>query len=94
MAKNLRDIWDECRATRKRKARTLTYEDWSVLLLELALKKESDQHLNAYRHRVQGGEQGHGPHHGPHHRNARYMSTLFGCEAIDEQGALVPSGMW
>ena len=42
-------VWDECRATAERKARTLTYEDLSVLLLELALQKESDEHLDAYR---------------------------------------------
>ena len=41
-------VWDECRATAERKARTLTYEDLSVLLLELALEKESDQHLDTY----------------------------------------------
>ena len=33
----------------ERKARILTYEDLWVLLLELALEKGSDQHLNAYR---------------------------------------------
>ena len=49
VAKIPRDVWDECRATAERKARTLTYEDLSVLLLERALEKESDQHLNAYR---------------------------------------------
>ena len=41
--------WEECRSTSERKSRTLTYEDLSVLLLELALEKESDNHLNAYR---------------------------------------------
>ena len=49
VAKIPRDVWDECRATAERKARTVTYEDLSVLLLELALEKETDQHLNAYR---------------------------------------------
>ena len=49
VAKIPRDVWDECRATAERKARTLTDEDLSVLPLELALDKESDQHLNAYR---------------------------------------------
>ena len=33
----------------ERKARTPTYEDLSALLLELALDKESDYLLNAYR---------------------------------------------
>ena len=36
------DVWDECRATAERKSRTLTFEDLSVLLKELALKKERD----------------------------------------------------
>ena len=37
-----RDVWHDCRATAEHKARTLTYEDLSLLLLELALKNESD----------------------------------------------------
>ena len=44
-----RELWDECRSTAERKARALHYEDLCVLLLELALEKESDQHLSAYR---------------------------------------------
>ena len=31
------------------KARALTYEDLSAMLLQLALEEQSDQHLNAYR---------------------------------------------
>ena len=38
VAKIFPDVWDECRATAERKARTLTYKDLSVLLLELALE--------------------------------------------------------
>ena len=49
VAKLPRELWDECRATAERKARALHYEDLSVLLLELALEKESHQHLNVYR---------------------------------------------
>ena len=49
VAKLPRELWDECRATAERKARAYNYEDLSVLLLEVALEKESDQHLNAYR---------------------------------------------
>ena len=48
VAKLPRELLDECRATAERKARALTYEDLSMLRLELALEKESDQHLNAY----------------------------------------------
>ena len=43
------ELWDECRSMAQRKARALNYEDLSVLLLELAVGKESDQHVNAYR---------------------------------------------
>ena len=49
VAKVPRELWDECRSTAERKARALNYEDLSVLPLGLALEKESDQHLNAYR---------------------------------------------
>ena len=49
VAKLPRELWDECRSTAERKARALHYEDLCVLLLELALEKESDQHLNNYR---------------------------------------------
>ena len=49
VGKIARDVWDECRAMAERKARTLTYEDLSVLLWELVVEKESDQHLNTYR---------------------------------------------
>ena len=49
VAKITRDVWDDCSATAEPKVRMLTYEDLSVLLLELAVEKESDQHLNAYR---------------------------------------------
>ena len=48
VAKIPRDMWDECRATAEHKARALTYEGLSVLLLALALDKKSEQHLNAY----------------------------------------------
>ena len=49
VAKLPRELWDECRSTAEGKARALNYEDLSVLLLELAPEKESDQHVNAYR---------------------------------------------
>ena len=49
VAKLHREVWDEWRATAEREARALTYEDLSVLHLELALQKENHQHLNAYR---------------------------------------------
>ena len=54
MAKLPRELWDECRSEAERKARALHYEDLCVLLLELALENESDQHLNNYRPRGGG----------------------------------------
>ena len=92
------DVWDECSAMAERKARTLTYEDVSVLLLELALEKGSDQHLNAYRPgRGNSGNHGRGyqgsrPGQGTTPTNARYMTNvqdLFWCDVRNEHGGLV-----
>ena len=97
MAKLPRELWDDCRATAERNARALNYEDLSVLLLELALEKESDQHLNAYRSRGGGSGrqgrayQGHQPGQKTTSKNARIMGNvqdLFWCDARDEQGSL------
>ena len=99
VAKLPRELWDECRSTAERKARSLRYKDLCVLLLELALEKESDQHLNNYRP-CGGGSGGHGkgyqgsrPGQGttPKHAHARIMGNvkeLFWCDARDEQGHL------
>ena len=82
VAKIPTSVWDECRATAERKARTLTYEDLSVLLLELALEKESNQHLDAYcpgggGSRSQGkGYQGRRPGHGTTPMHARIMGNV------------------
>ena len=93
-----RDVWDECRATAERKARTLTYKDLSVLLLELPLEKETDQHLNAYRPRGGNsgnhcrGHQGPRPGQGTAPKNAHYIGNVqdpFWCDARMEQGGLV-----
>ena len=98
VAKLPRELWDECQSAAERKARAVNYEDLSVLLLELALEKESDQHLNAYPpgeggSRSQGREyQGHRPGHGTTPKNARIMSNvqdLFWCDARDEQGSVL-----
>ena len=98
VAKLPRELWDECRATAERKARALTYEDLSVLLLELVPEKESEQHLNAYRPGggVSGshgrGYQGSRPGQGTAPKNARFMSNvqdLFWCDARDEHGCLL-----
>ena len=92
-----RELWDECRSTAERKARTLHYEDLCVLLLELALEKESDGHLNNYRPGGGGsgshgkGYQGPRPGQGSTRKHARIMENvkeLFWCDARDEQGQL------
>ena len=97
VAKLPREWWDECRATADRKARALTSEDLSVLLLELTLEKESDQHLNAYRPGGGGsgshgrGYQGTRPGQGTTPKNIRFMSNvqdLFWCDARDQRGCL------
>ena len=103
VAKMPRDVWDECRATAERKARILTYEDLSVMILELALEKESDQHLNAY-HPGGGGSGSHGrgyqgprPGQGTTPKNARIISNvqeLFWCDSRDEQGCLLHAPGW
>ena len=98
VAKLPREFRDECRTTAERKARALTYEDLSVLLLELVLEKKSNQHLNAYRPAGGGcGSHGRGyqgpPHgHGTGPENARFMSNvqdLLWCDVRDEQGCLL-----
>ena len=91
------ELWDECRSMAERKARALNYEDLSVVLLELALEKESDQHLNAYRPGG-GGSGSHGKgYQGPRPgqrttpKHARIMGNvqeLFWCDARAEHGDL------
>ena len=97
VAKLPRELWDECRSTAERKAGALNYEDLCVLLLGLALEKESDQHLNAYRPGGGGsgshgkGYQGPRPGQGTTPKHARIMDNvkeLFWCDARDEHGHL------
>ena len=98
VAKLPRELWEECRSTAERKARALNYEDLTVLLLERALEKESNQHLNAYHPGGGGsgsqgrGYQGHQPGQGTTPKNARIMSNvqdLLWCDTRDEQGSLL-----
>ena len=97
VAKLPRELWDECRSTAERKARAFHHEDLCVPLLELALEKESDQHLNNYCPGGGGsGSQGKGyegsrPEQGTTPKYARIMENvkeLFWCDARDEQGHL------
>ena len=95
VAKIPRELWDECRSMAERKVRALHYEDLCVLLLELALEKESNQHLKNYRPGGGGsgshgkGYQGSRPGQGTSSKHARIMENvqeLFWCDARDEQG--------
>ena len=97
VAKFPRELWDECRSTAERKATALNYDDFCVLLLELELEKERDQHLNAYRPGGEGsgshGKGYQGPRHGqgttPKHTPIMdNVKELFWCDARDEQGHL------
>ena len=97
VAKLPQELWDKCRSTAERKARALSYEDLSVLLLEMVLEKESDQHLNAYRPGGGGsgsygkGYQGPKPGQGTtpkHGRTLDNVKELFWCDARDEHGHL------
>ena len=97
LAKLPREPWDEWPSTAERKARALNYEDLSVLLLELALEKESNHHLNAYRPGGGGsgshgkGYQGPPPGQGTTPKHARIMDNvkqLLWCDARDEHGHL------
>ena len=90
VAKLPRELWDECRSTAERKARALHYEDICELLLELALEKESDQHLNNYCPGGGGsgshgkGYQGSRPGQGTTPKHARIMESvkeLLWCDA-------------
>ena len=96
VAKLPRELWDECRATAERKARALNYEDLPVLLLELALQKESGQHLNAYLPGGEGsgsqgrGYQGHRPGQGITPKNARIMSMSKTSSGVMPEMSRVP----
>ena len=65
-----------------------------MLLLQLAPEKEANSHLNAYRPGGHSGGYGKGSQNTQRHvnsKNARLMSTLFWCEAVDAHGTPVHS---
>ena len=45
MSKSPRCTWDDCRATSERKSRTHSYDELVDLLIELALERENDSHM-------------------------------------------------
>ena len=65
-----------------------------MLLLQLALEKEANSHMNAYRPGGHSGGYGKGSQNTQRRvnsKNARLMSTLFWCEAVDAHGTPVHS---
>ena len=49
--------WDDCRATSERKSRTHSYDDLVDLLIELALGRDNDPHMEKFlkKHLCRGG---------------------------------------
>ena len=90
------EFWEKTAAKIIGEAKMLTYEDLSPLPLELALEKDSYQHLNAYRSGGGNswnngrGHQERRPGQGTTPRNTHYMGKvqdLFWCDARKEQRA-------
>ena len=57
MSKILTGTWDDCSTTSERKSQTHTYDDLVDLLIELALERENDSHMEKFlkRHLDRGG---------------------------------------
>ena len=49
--------WDDCRSTSERKSRTHSYDELVDLLIELALERENDSHMEKFlkKHLGRGG---------------------------------------
>ena len=46
--------WDDCRSTSERKQRTHRYDDLVDLLIELALERKNDSHMEKFHKRYMG----------------------------------------
>ena len=57
MGKIPQRTWDDCRATSERKSRTHSYDELVDLLIELALQRENDSHMEKFlkKHLGRGG---------------------------------------
>ena len=57
MSKIPQRTWDDCRSTSERKSRTHSYDELVDLLIELALERENDSHMEKFlkKHLDQGG---------------------------------------
>ena len=54
MSKIPQRTWDDCRATSERKSRTHSYNDLVDLLVELALERENDSHMEKFLNKQKG----------------------------------------
>ena len=54
MGKNPPGTWEDCRSTSETKRRTQTYDDLVGLLIELALERERDSHMEKFLKRHLG----------------------------------------
>ena len=71
MSKIPQSTWDDCRSTSERKSRTHSYDELVDLLIELALERENDSHMEKFlkKHLGRGGTptpergEGKGPKH-------------------------------
>ena len=57
MSKIPRRTWDDCRSTSERKSRTHSYDELVDLLIELALERDNDCHMEKFlkKHFGRGG---------------------------------------
>ena len=57
MSKICQRTWDDCRSTSERKSRTHSYDELVDLLIELALERENDSHMEKFlkKHLGRGG---------------------------------------
>ena len=57
MSKIPQRTWDDCRSTSERKSRTHSYDELVDLLIELALERENDSHMEKFlkKHLGRGG---------------------------------------
>ena len=57
MSKNPQRTWDDCRSASERKSRTHSYDELVDLLIELALERENDSHMEKFlkKHLGRGG---------------------------------------
>ena len=57
MSKIPQRTWDDCRSTSERKSRTHSYDELVDLLIELALERENDSHMEIFfkKHLGRGG---------------------------------------